>query len=192
MQGRSHLQPCWLGSVKTNIGHLEAAAGMASLIKVVLSLQHKAIPAHLHLKQLNPYISLEGTTFSIPTKYQPWFPGTNSRLAGISAFGFGGTNCHVVVEEAPRERQKLKGKSQSQEAFERPKHLFTLSAKCDRALGEIAQRYVDFLAIHPEICLADVCFTANTGRSHFARRLATVAESTIQLSKQLETFASGR
>ena len=101
MQGREPDQPCWLGSVKTNIGHLEAASGLASLIKVVLSLQHKELPPHLHLKQLNPLISFEGTPFSIPTECQPWSPGTERRLAGISGFGFGGTNCHVIVEEAP-------------------------------------------------------------------------------------------
>ena len=205
MQGRLPLQPCWLGSVKTNIGHLEAAAGMASLIKVVLSLQHEAIPAHLHLKQLNPYISVEGTTFSIPTKYQPWFPGTKSRLAGISAFGFGGTNCHVIIEEAPANfrlpildsrlvdgAENPKSKIQNPKSVERSQHLLTLSAKCDRALRDMAQRYVDFLATHPEISLADVCFTANTGRSHFDRRLAAVAESTVQLSEQLQAFASGQ
>ncbi|MBD0385265.1 MAG: polyketide synthase, partial [Nostoc sp. C3-bin3] len=94
-EGRSTDQPCLIGSVKTNIGHLEAAAGMASLLKVVLALQHKEIPAHLHLKQLNPYISLSGTSFAIATERQPWNVSTAPRLAGISSFGFGGTNGHI-------------------------------------------------------------------------------------------------
>ena len=210
MQGREPYQPCWLGSVKTNIGHLEAASGMAGLIKVVLSLQHKEIPPHLHLKQLNPLISFEGTTFSIPTECQPWSAGTESRLAGISAFGFGGTNCHAIVEEAPsREVGRVPnmlsplaldsltssdGALTAQHSIkcDRPFHLLSLSAKSENALRELAQRYADFLAAHPETALADVCFTANTGRSHFDHRLAVVAESTAQLQGVLLAFADGR
>jgi acyl transferase domain-containing protein len=101
MKDRNSEQRCWLGSVKTNIGHLEAAAGMAGLIKVVLSLQNREIPPHLNLKQLNPYISLAGTPFSIPTECQSWNAGMEPRFAGISSFGFGGTNSHTILEEAP-------------------------------------------------------------------------------------------
>ena len=104
MQDREPHQLCSMGSVKTNIGHLEAAAGMASIIKVVLALQHREIPPHLHLKQLNPYISLPGTIFSIPTECQAWDCGQERRLAGVSAFGFGGTNGHMILEEAPGSR----------------------------------------------------------------------------------------
>ncbi len=207
MQGREPDQPCWLGSVKTNIGHLEAASGLASLIKVVLSLQHKELPPHLHLKQLNPLISFEGTPFSIPTECQPWSPGTERRLAGISGFGFGGTNCHVIVEEAPvqeaggaggaegaggEERTSSAIFEDNSKSSERPVHLLTLSAKSEKALKELAQRYADFLASHPEVFLADVCFTANTGRSHFDHRLAVVAESTEQLQEALSAFATGK
>ena len=188
MQGREKDQPCWLGSVKTNIGHLEAASGLASLIKVVLSLQHQEIPAHLHLKQLNPLISLEGTTFSIPTECQPWSAQDKRRLAGISAFGFGGTNCHVILEEAP-----IPSLSPSLSPSPTPPlHLLTLSAKNENALRELAQRYADFFTTHPEVSVADVCFTANTGRSHFDQRLALVAESPCQLRQQLEAFAADK
>jgi thioester reductase-like protein len=210
MQGRKPDQPCWLGSVKTNIGHLEAASGLASLIKVVLSLQHQEIPPHLHLKQLNPLISLEGTTFSIPSECQPWSAQDKRRLAGISAFGFGGTNCHVILEEAPsREMSKVPNTilplpqdstTSSNKALtpqqsiksDRSHHLLTLSAKNENALRELAQRYADFFATHPEVSVGDVCFTANTGRSHFDRRLAVVAESPCQLRQQLEAFATGK
>ncbi len=184
MEGREPDQPCWLGSVKTNIGHLEAASGIASLIKVVLSLQHRQIPPHLHLNQLNPYISLEGTTFSIPTESQPWSAGPKPHLAGVSAFGFGGTNCHVILEEAPV--PVITGD------IERPLHLFTLSAKSEKALQELAQDYQVYLKSHLEISLPDTCFTANGGRSHFDHRLAVTAESTVQLREQLEAFAAGR
>ncbi len=181
MQGRSPDQPCWIGSVKTNIGHLESASGIASLIKVVLCLQHKEIPPHLHLTQLNPYIYIEGTPLSIPTKLQEWLPGKELRLAGVSSFGFGGTNAHVVLEEAPTI-------ASVETEIERPKHILTLSAKNELALQELAQRYVDM----PASLLADVCYTANTGRSHFDYRLAVVAESTVQLREQLQAFATSR
>jgi len=183
MKDRKSDKSCWLGSLKTNIGHLEAAAGIASLIKVVLSLQHRKIPPHLHLKQLNPYISLEDTTFSIPTEGQPW-SSSSTRLAGISSFGFGGTNCHMILEEAP---VQMPGTSDKQ----RPLHLVTISAKSEKALRELAKKYADFLEAYPETFLADICFTANTGRSHFDQRLAVMAESAVQLRQQLGAFATG-
>ncbi|KAB8330057.1 type I polyketide synthase [Scytonema tolypothrichoides VB-61278] len=185
VQGRSPDQPCWIGSVKTNIGHLEAAAGIASLIKVVLSLQHKEIPAHLHLEQINPYISIEGTPLSIPTTPQKWVTGKEPRLAGVSSFGFGGTNAHVILEEASTT-------ALVQTELERPKHILTLSAKSGVALQEMAKAYEAYLKLHPEICVPDVCYTANTGRSHFNHRLAVVAESSLQLQEALSAFACSR
>jgi acyl transferase domain-containing protein len=170
-------------------------------------LQHEEIPPHLHLEELNPYITLENTPFSIPTELQSWSRGEKSRFAGVSAFSFGGTNAHVILEEAPlevkiqnaecarpqalesnsRERTGSKFKIQSL-ASERPYHVLTLTAKSDRALQELAQRYADFLASHPEASLADICFTANTRRTHFDRRLCLVAESIAQLRQQLKSF----
>ncbi|WP_375501417.1 amino acid adenylation domain-containing protein [uncultured Nostoc sp.] len=185
MQNRQPDQLCWIGSVKTNIGHLEAAAGIAGLIKVVLSLQHKEITPHLHLQQLNPYISFKGTRFSIPTERQPWIAGTEKLLAGVSSFGFGGTNCHVILEEAP-------AVTYSPSDFEREMHLLTLSTKSQNALQELAQSYMDFVRFHPEASLADICFTANVGRSHFNHRLAIVTESTTQLIEQLTAFTTGK
>jgi acyl transferase domain-containing protein len=181
MADREPDRPCWIGSVKTNIGHLEAAAGISALIKVVLSLQHEEIPPHLHLKQLNPYISLENTPFLIPTKLQKWYRGKRSRLAGVSAFGFGGTNAHVILEEAPVS-------TPAPIDVQRCGHLITLSAKSDLALRELAQRYEDFFASNPDVSLADVCFTANTGRTHFEHRLCIVTESIVQLRQQLSAF----
>ncbi|MBE9151497.1 polyketide synthase, partial [Coleofasciculus sp. LEGE 07092] len=99
MENRSPDQTCGLGSVKTNIGHLESAAGIAGLLKVILSLQHQEIPPNLHFQQLNPYIPLAKTPFFIPTTNQPCSTDQQSRLAGVSAFSFGGTNCHVILEE---------------------------------------------------------------------------------------------
>lgn len=187
MPGRSPEQRCGIGSVKTNIGHLEPAAGIAGLIKVVLSLQHKQIPPHLHLQQLNPHLGLDGTPFFIPRECQPWTKFSDRRLAGVSGFSFGGTNCHVILEAAPEE-SRVGRISQ----VERPLHLLTLSAKNDAALKELAQRYADFVAFHPDVSLADICFTANTGRSHFAHRLAIVAESHQHLGDRLSNFTVGK
>ncbi|WP_414621610.1 aminotransferase class III-fold pyridoxal phosphate-dependent enzyme [Calothrix sp. CCY 0018] len=181
MQGRSPDQLCGIGSVKTNIGHLEPAAGIAGLIKVVLSLQHGEIPPHLHLRQLNPHLGLEGTPFFIPTQCQPWAKIGDSRLAGVSGFSFGGTNCHVILEAAPEQSRQLIERNNTH-------HILTLSAKNETALKELAQRYADFLVCHPELSLTDVCFTANTGRSHFSHRLAIVAESHQQLVNHLSNF----
>jgi malonyl CoA-acyl carrier protein transacylase len=183
MQGRRDDQPCWLGSVKTNIGHLEAAAGMAGLLKVILSLQHQAIPPHLHLKQLNPYISLEGTPFSIPTELQPWPVGSQPRFAGISSFGFGGTNAHLILEEAPPAPVVATENSP-------PLHLLTLTAKSESALQQMAQQYGEFLAANPNCSLADICFTANTRRSQFEHRLGVVADSVGRMRQQLQAFAT--
>jgi phthiocerol/phenolphthiocerol synthesis type-I polyketide synthase C len=184
MPDRSPDQPCALGSVKTNIGHSEAAAGMASLIKVVLSLRHGEIPPVLHFKKLNPKIFLEDTAFLIPTQCLPWPAGKRRRLAGVSGFGFGGTNAHLVLAEAlPLNEEAPK--------LERPLHIFTLSAKSQRGLREQARRHEAFLATHPEIPVADACHTANTGRTHFAHRLAIITESIPNLRERLATFAAG-
>lgn len=185
MRDRPMDRPCWIGSVKTNIGYLESAAAMASLIKVVLSLQNQQIPAHLHLKNLNPRISLANTPISIPTECQPWPSHGEPRRAGISAFGFGGTNSHVILEEAPQLPTQI---SQNQ----RPLHLFTLSAKNQQALRELTNRYLDYLQSHPQALIEDICFTANTGRNHFSQRFAVVTASTSQLQQQLTTFVNSR
>ncbi|MEG4395134.1 non-ribosomal peptide synthetase/type I polyketide synthase [Microcoleus sp. BROC3] len=185
-QQRDEDNPLVIGSVKTNIGHAEAASGIAGLIKVVLSMQNKYIPPHLHFKQLNPHMTLDGIPAVIPTVGIEWKRSQSGRrLAGVSSFGFSGTNAHVVLEEAPV-------RARVQARFERNRHLLTLSAKSEKALLELAQRYEDFFATHPESSLADVCFTANVGRSHFEYRLAVVAESNLQLRDELTAFATSK
>jgi amino acid adenylation domain-containing protein len=182
---RSTAQPCALGSVKTNIGHLEAAAGVAGLIKVVLSLTHETIPSHLHLQSLNPHIAPDGATLMIATEVQPWPRQSARRYAGVSSFGFGGTNAHVILEEAPLQTRPAA-------AYERPQHLLALSARDEMALQALAQRFADHLAAYPEVSLADVCFTVNSGRAALAQRLVLTAETTAQARDQLATFATGQ
>ena len=182
------VEPLIVGSVKTNIGHMEPAAGIGGLIKVVLAMQHGEIPPHLHLNNLNSHISEARVPINIPTKLTPWLPGkTGEVLAGVSSFGFSGTNSHVILESVKVKRQKAKGKSEN--LFERPLHLLTLSAKTDTALKELKNRYQKYLETHVGrfhgTSLPDICFTANAGRCHFSHRLALVAESLEEITKQL-------
>ncbi|MBU7583101.1 MAG: acyltransferase domain-containing protein [Nostoc sp. TH1S01] len=186
MQERQSNQPCFIGSVKSNFGHLELAAGIAGLIKVVLALQHEKIPPNLHLKQLNPYIRLEKTPLSIPTEIQEWNVEGRMRLAGVSSFGFGGTNAHVIIEQAPTDVKETIVEC------ERPLHILALSAKNEQALMSLAQRYSIFLNSKDAIPLTDICFTANAGRTHFEHRLVAIADSKTQLKKSLQAFAVGK
>ncbi|MEH2171998.1 beta-ketoacyl synthase N-terminal-like domain-containing protein [Nostoc sp.] len=211
MSGRSLKQSCAIGSVKTNIGHSESAAGIAGLIKVVLALQHEEIPGTLHLQQLNPKITIQDTPFSIPSETQKWSGFGEQRFAGVSSFGFGGTNAHVVLEEAPEEsggaegqrsrgaeEQRSRGaalrlRSVTEEQGNRGgnfhlKSVLTLSAKSEIALRELARQYVAFLEFHSEVSLGDICYTSHVGRSHFNYRLALVAESSEQFCEELAAF----
>ncbi|MCI0394193.1 MAG: AMP-binding protein, partial [Chloroflexi bacterium] len=184
--GRPDGQSCLVGSVKTNVGHLEAAAGVAGLIKVVLALQHGEIPPHLHFRELNPYISLDGSPLAIATGRCAWPAGATPRLAGVSSFGFGGTNAHIVVSDF----QPQAGGGRPAPGLERPLHLLALSARSDQALQALARRYERYLAEanRPELALADVCFTANTGRTYFDHRLALAAGSAEALQERLAAF----
>jgi acyl transferase domain-containing protein/D-arabinose 1-dehydrogenase-like Zn-dependent alcohol dehydrogenase/acyl carrier protein/NADP-dependent 3-hydroxy acid dehydrogenase YdfG len=184
-RGRSSDAPLVVGSVKTNIGHLESAAGVAGLIKVILSLQHGEIPAHLHYKAGNPHFAWETTPVVVPSQAMPWVSGDGRpRRAGVSSFGFSGTNAHIVLEEAPAEPQEA-------DAGDRPLHIIALSAKSDAALRELAEDYDRALRERPDLSLADVAFTANTGRSHFNHRVAVVADSTAHARTALQALRSG-
>ncbi|HMD83203.1 MAG TPA: beta-ketoacyl synthase N-terminal-like domain-containing protein, partial [Terriglobia bacterium] len=183
-EGRKPGWPLAIGSVKTNLGHLEAAAGIAGLIKTVLALEHGEIPPHLHLATPNPHVAWEEIPVVIPTVRTPWPRSNGRRLAGVSSFGFSGTNAHVVVEEAPERAAAPSGP-------ERPLHLLTLSAKSDEALRQLAARYEEHLAGPPPEAFADICFTANAGRARFSHRLAMVADSADQAREKLAGWGRG-
>ena len=174
---------CPIGSVKTNIGHLVEAAGMAGLIKTVLSLKHKQIPPSLHYNTPNPRIDFAQSPFYVNTKLSDW-ESNGTRRAGVSSFGMGGTNAHVILEEAPE--------VSIPPSTDRPLHILTLSAKTAKALRELAGRYVSYLESEQSATLADICFTANTGRKHFNHRLAVVASSTADLRNRLAGVAVTR
>jgi len=170
-----------VGSVKTNIGHLEAAAGVAGVIKAVLMVQHGVIPAHLHFNTPNPYVVWEELAVTIPTRAEAWEGA--GRIAGVSAFGMSGTNAHVLVAAAPERADVVNG-------VERPLHLLTLSAKNERALADYAARYATWLEAYPEVNLGDVSSTSHVGRSHFAHRMALVAGSVAELQARLAEASS--
>src|SRR5262249_51325968 len=183
---RTSSQICRIGPVKTNIGHLEAAAGIAGLIKVALALQHGEIPPHLHLQELNPHIQLNGTLFSIPTVRETWPAGATPRVAGVSSFGFGGTNAHAILQEAPP--------SKFWSSASEPKRLqvLTLSAREESTLRELAGAYARHLQQQPNLDPSALCFTANNGRVHFAHRLAVCGASTQDFSDALTAFAQAQ
>jgi len=171
-------RPLVLGSVKTNIGHLDAAAGIAGLIKAVLSLQREQIPRNLHFNEPNPHIDWNSCPLKVPTEPHPWPRGEKPRMAGVSSFGISGTNAHILLAEAPEA-------DGAREGVDRSRHLFTFSAKCEKGLGQLAQAYAKHLEGVEEEGLADICFTVNAGRSHFDHRLAAVVDSVRNLRELL-------
>jgi acyl transferase domain-containing protein/trans-aconitate methyltransferase/acyl carrier protein len=181
--GRPADRPVLIGSVKTNIGHLESAAGVAGLIKLVLAIEHGEIPRHLHFTTPNPHIAWNDTPVRVVTEPTTWKAGDRPRIAGLSSFGFSGTNAHVIVEEPP-------ARSVPAVPIDRPLHVLTLSARSVPALRRQARAWAD--ALEPGTWpLADVCYTAAAGRAHMAERLAFVAESTAGAARVLAAVAAG-
>ncbi|MEM7756776.1 MAG: type I polyketide synthase [Cyanobacteria bacterium P01_A01_bin.40] len=172
-----------IGSVKTNIGHLESAAGMASLIKVILSLQHKAIPPHLNYDCPNPHIPWKKLALEVCDRFVEW--NDETRIAGVSSFGMSGTNAHLVVEQPPKI-----SKESSLSDSDRPLHILALSAKNELALKQLSVKYLDRLTEHPNLAIGDICFSANTGRTHFPFRLHVLARSNEQLRQNLSALTS--
>ena len=173
-----------LGAVKTNIGHLESASGIASLIKTVLALENKFIPANLNLQQPNTKVDWQNIPFKLPQLAIAWNQ-TAPRIAGVSGFGFSGTNAHVVVREADNLVENNEAKE------DKGLYLFTLSAKSKKALDRLASDYANYLQLYPNLLIEDICFTTNTGRSHFNYRLAIVVSSVTELQTRLTQFISG-
>lgn len=181
-KGRDARNPLLIGSVKTNVGHLETAAGVVGLVKLIMSLRHKTIPPHLHLKTPNHFIPWAQLPVSIPTQLTPW-PENAPLITGLSSFGFSGTNVHIVVS-APPEKETKNGSS-----VERPSHILALAAKSESALHELAQRMADHLKETTD--LSNVAFTNNTGRAKYSHRLALWADSSEEAAARLRAFAAG-
>jgi acyl transferase domain-containing protein/NADPH:quinone reductase-like Zn-dependent oxidoreductase/acyl carrier protein/SAM-dependent methyltransferase len=200
--GAERATPLLVGSVKSNVAHLEAAAGIAGIIKTVLALHHGQIPPHLHFTHPNPYIEWEDVAIAVPTTLQPWpsSPPGQPLMAGVSAFGISGTNAHVVLASADRTTADKEGAAgegslpfarQTGASSERRCYVLPLSAKNSAALPALAARYGDYLQVHPTVALADLCDAAAVGRNHFAHRLAIVAADWEELQMHLAAVSNG-
>jgi acyl transferase domain-containing protein/acyl carrier protein len=176
---------CAVGSVKSNIGHLEAASGIAGLIKVALSLKHQQIPPNLHFHQPNPYIPFDTLPIRVQQSLTPWPQGSSPAKACISSFGFSGTNAHIVLEQRPQSADI----SQQQQSY-----LLPLSAQSQEGVKSLAQAYQNFLETQePDaVSLADICYTASVRRTHYEHRLALLADSPTQLQEKLQDFLQSK
>ena len=179
--------PLRLGSVKTNIGHLEAAAGIAGVIKTVIALQRQEIPPHLHFSTPNPFIDWAAMPMEVPTSVTAWAPIDGRRIAGVSSFGFSGTNAHVLLESAPED-------DEPSVTVASPAHVLALSARDGVALHALVALYrdrVQMLAADDLAALSDLCFTANSGRAHLAHRVSVSGESAAAISAGLTAWLDG-
>jgi acyl transferase domain-containing protein/NADPH:quinone reductase-like Zn-dependent oxidoreductase/short-subunit dehydrogenase len=181
-------EPIALGSVKTNIGHLEAAAGVAGLIKMVLALRHEAVPPHLHLRRLNPDCELTGSRLVIPTELRPWPRGERPRRATVSSFGWSGTNACVVLEEAPAAASPP---APSTPDSDRRWELLPLSARSPLALRSLMESHCALLVGGTAPALADVCYTAAARRSHHPYRVAVTGRTGREVADRLAGLLAG-
>ncbi|MCW5315484.1 acyltransferase domain-containing protein [Nostoc sp. KVJ3] len=173
---------CAIGSLKTNLGHLDTAAGVAGLIKTVLALQHKMLPPSLHFETPNPKIDFVNSPFYVNTKLTEWKTNNIPRRAGVSSFGMGGTNAHVILEEAPTQL-KIKNLKLKSEYF-----LLCLSAKTASALEKATANLITHLKEHPELNLGDVAYTLNSGRRGFNYRRMLICQDLEDAVKGLSSL----
>ena len=168
---------CALGSVKTNVGHLQIASGIVGLIKTTLCLYHQQVVPSLHFSQPNPQIDFEHSPFYVNTQLQDWKRDNYPRRAGVNSLGIGGTNAHVIIEEFINRKEKTNKFLSA--------YLLTLSAKNEEALADLVNSYQNYLIKHQDLCLQDVCLTSNIGRHHFNCRLGIVASNQSELATKL-------
>lgn len=197
--GRDPNRPLLIGTAKTNVGHLESAAGVAGLVKVVLSLQHDLLPQTLHFHNPSPHIPWDSLPVQVVDKPTPWHANGRPRRAGVSAFGFTGTNAHVLIEEAPQplsEQPVADIPAEQADAATTPAReplsVLPLSARSSQGLVALAQRYSSWLDDHPDASVADVAFTAGAGRSHFEHRAAVVANTVPEAKMLLDDLVANR
>ncbi|WP_226889345.1 type I polyketide synthase [Nostoc sp. MG11] len=183
---------CAIGSLKTNLGHLDTAAGVAGLIKTVLALQHQMLPPSLHFDTPNPKIDFANSPFYVNTTLTEWKTNNTTRRAGVSSFGMGGTNAHVILEEAPVFEQGAGGRGQGAGSREQERNyqLLCLSAKTATALEKATANLVTHLKEHPELNLGDVAYTLNSGRRGFNHRRMLICQDLEDAVKALSNLAA--
>ncbi|MFG1380954.1 SDR family NAD(P)-dependent oxidoreductase [Xanthobacter versatilis] len=187
--GARRADKCGIGSVKTNVGHLESAAGITGLIKAALAVKHGVIPPSLNFETPNPEIDFPATPFRVVDQLTPWPAEGHPRRAGVNSFGMGGTNVHMVLEQAPA--VPAVAPQVERQVVERPEHLLVLSARSAAALRDLARSYAGAVAEAGTGPLGDMAFTAATARRHFPHRLAVTARAAEELAAQLVAFADG-
>lgn len=171
-------QFCGIGSVKPNIGHSVSASGLASILKVVLALKYQELPPSINFDEVNPFIDFPESPLYVNDKHTEWKKGEIPRVAGINAFGFSGTNCHIVLAEAPVAE---KDPSAAEPGF----HILAVSGRNEKAVMAALQRYNSYLADCKKDDIGDICFTANTGRGHYSNRVAIIAADCGQLAERI-------
>ncbi len=176
---RDAASPLLVGSSKTNVGHLEAAAAVTGVIKVVMALQHQEIPQHLNFKHPSPHVPWKQLALRVTDERRPWTPLNGKRIAGVSSFGFSGTNAHIVLEEPPADTPR------EVVTKERPLHVLALSARTGPALCKLIERYTRRIESQEPNAIADVCYTANVGRDHFGHRLAITGATAEAVGEKL-------
>ena len=182
---RPATEPLLIGSIKTNIGHLEAGAGVAGLIKAALVAKHGYIPANLHLQNPTRHVSLAELKIDVPGTGRP-FPACERRVIGVNSFGFGGTNAHVVLAEAPAPVRAAGAEHQRRSSTVLP-----ISARSEEALVATAERLAQHLAAYPDVTLSDLGYTLGRRRSHLKHRHTVIADSVVDAREQLEILAEG-
>ncbi|MEK8127213.1 SDR family NAD(P)-dependent oxidoreductase [Paenibacillus filicis] len=180
---------CAIGSVKTNIGHLDNSAGIAGLIKSVLALRHREIPPSLHFHEPNRKIDFTDSPVFVNDRLIPWESGPTPRRCGVSSFGLSGTNCHVILEEAPQPYAGTGSLEQPANGSDGEYHLLAVSARSVNGLRQLLEAYRTRLTDEPQLRLQDICYTANTGRGHYAYRAAILSRTCEELSERLELLA---
>ena len=191
-EGRKDGDKCIVGSLKTNFGHLESAAGIAGLIKTSLVLKNKQIPPHLHFKNPNPKIPFDELCIRVPTTLESWPDSQKTALAGVNSFGFGGTNAHVLLEEAPHADRIEVGENAVRKNWPL---VVPVSAKSEEALKAMCRKYIDFInnnSQNQRFSLYELGYNITNRKAHHDHRLTVCARTLEELAQNLESYASGQ
>ena len=183
---RADDHPVVLGSVKSNIGHTEGAAGIAGVIKTILSLQHQQIPKSLYAEELNEAVDWENLAVKVAQKTQSWEANGKSRIAGVSSFGFSGTNAHIVLEEAPEQAKPVAGKEISDQLS-----IFPISAENEQALAVQEQNIIDFISETSKEELPAVAYNLALARTHFNKRMGLLVNASGAVINKITARTSG-